>query len=58
MCIYCFISCKCIGQITFFITKQIIIFVLLEYLVAIYVSPRDVVITGVSCMWCMSILKL
>ena len=36
MCIYCLITCKCITSI---------IFVLLEHLVDIYVSPRGVVIT-------------
>jgi len=33
-------------------------FVLLEHLVAIYVSPSGVVITCVSCMGCMTTLKL
>jgi len=41
MCIYCLITCKCTGQI-YYIRR---IFVLLEHLVAIYVSPSGVGIT-------------
>jgi len=38
MCIYCLITCKCSVYL-------LIIFVLLEHLVAIYISPMGVVIT-------------
>ena len=47
MCIYCLSTCKCIG----FITLEVITFALLEHLVAIYVSPRGVVITLVYHVW-------
>ena len=42
MCIYCFITCKCIGQI-YYIRGY--------HLVAIYVGPRGVVITLVYHVW-------
>ena len=48
MCIFCFITCKCIGQIYYIRGNH---FVLLEHLVAIYVSPRGVVITLVYHVW-------
>ena len=48
MCIYCLITCECIGQIYYIRGNH---FVLLEDLVAIYVSPRGVVITLVYHVW-------
>jgi len=48
MCIFCLIACKCIGQIYYIRGNY---FVLLEHLLAIYVSPRGVVITLVYHVW-------
>ena len=48
MCIYCLITCKGIVQIYYMRGNR---FFLLEHLVAIYVSPRGVVITLVYHVW-------
>ena len=48
MCIYCLITYKCIGQMYYISGNH---FVLLEHLVAIYVSPGGVVITLVYHAW-------
>jgi len=48
MCIYCLITCKCIGQIYYIRGNH---FCSIKHLVDIYVSPRDVVITLVYHVW-------
>ena len=55
--VICVFSAKLhINVLDRFITKEVIIFVLLEHLVASCVSPMGCF--GVSCMGCMSMLKL
>jgi len=45
---YCVFTCKCIGQIYYIRGNH---FVLLEHLVAIYISRRGVVITLMYHVW-------